>query len=273
MKLLYRYDCYVVFSHCDRGLPTHDHFKILNCPSSNSGWKNRYFFMKPVDGIFAFPLNWSVTLLEDFNSTPIQTEPEIDSLIILRKTEPLGRSMNDALTDDALVLAGIGRPYDQFTENFLEELARKNSRGQRKRRRKTRLVDSPSSDAAPSSGQQAALPVESLVAQTVTVQTGTLESSRPRSPRVASKSRPTCNMRRTIEKVTEDVQAISSCLDCEQTGNKVQSLKDTIAQLSQELTVKGKVAIEEYKGSEEYMTTVGMVGVRGRDMAFRKSRE
>ncbi|KAL2526080.1 Uncharacterized protein Adt_11134 [Abeliophyllum distichum] len=331
MKLLDRYDCYVVFSHRNRGLPSHDHFKIPNCPSSNSGWKNRYFFVKSVDGIFPFPLNWGVSPLEEFNSTPILTEPEIDTLIILRATGPLGQSMNDVLTDDAFVSAGIDRPY----EDFLEELARKNSRGQRKRRRENRLVDSSSSDAVPSSGQQAAIPVESQAARTVNVQTGTPKSSRPWSPRVASKTRPTCNMRRPIEKVTEDCQAITSCLDweviqaskdkspeslersimveerwilslrhsafrkihdqaekIEQTGRlleeKSRELREsrrelaekteminehTVAQLSQELAVKGKVAIEKYKGSEDYMTTVGMVGVRSRDMAFRKSRE
>ncbi|KAL2526743.1 Uncharacterized protein Adt_11797 [Abeliophyllum distichum] len=109
MKLLDRYDCYVVFSHRDRGLPSHDQFKIPNYPSSNSGWKNRYFFVKPVAGNFPFPLDWGVPPMEEFNSTPILSEQEIDSLIILRATEPLGRSMNDALTDDALVSTGIGR--------------------------------------------------------------------------------------------------------------------------------------------------------------------
>ncbi|KAL2532438.1 Uncharacterized protein Adt_05789 [Abeliophyllum distichum] len=93
MKLLDRYDCYVVFSHRDRGLPSHDHFKIPNCPSSNSGWKNRYFFVKPVAGNFPFPLDWGVPHLEEFNSTPILSEQEIDSLIILRATEPLSQSM------------------------------------------------------------------------------------------------------------------------------------------------------------------------------------
>ncbi|KAL2512315.1 Uncharacterized protein Adt_17915 [Abeliophyllum distichum] len=111
MKLLNRYDCYVVFSHHDRGLPSHDHFKIPNCPSSNSGWKNRYFFVKPVIGTFPFPLDWGIPLLEEFYSIPILSEPEIDTLIILRATEPLGRSINDVLTDDALVSADIGRLY------------------------------------------------------------------------------------------------------------------------------------------------------------------
>ncbi|KAL2480124.1 Uncharacterized protein Adt_33090 [Abeliophyllum distichum] len=285
MKLLDRYDCYVVFSHRDRGLPSHDHFKIPNCPSSNSGWKNRYFFVKPVSGSFPFPLDWGFPPLEEFNSTPILSEQEIDSLIILRATEPLGRSMNDALTDDALVSAGIDRPYEQLR---------------------------------------------------------TSESSRPRSHRVVSESRPSCNMRRPIEKVAEDCQAITSCLDWEvietskdkspkslersimveerrpyarrekqgttrpsrelaektemvnerdarvvdlekilqerdfqlqQTDDRVQTLEDMVAQLSQDLAKKGKLAIEEYKGSEEYMTTVGMVGVHGREMAYRKSRE
>ncbi|KAL2543392.1 Uncharacterized protein Adt_04370 [Abeliophyllum distichum] len=360
MKLLDRYDCYVVFSHRDRGLPSHDHFKIPNCPSSNNGWKNRYFFVKPVAGNFPFPLDWGIPPLEEFNSTPILSEQEIDSLIILRATELLGRSMNDALTDDALVSAGIGRPYD-----FLEELARKNSRGQRKRRRKNRPIPSPSSDAALVSRQQATEPAESQEARGVTEQMRTPESSRPRSPRVVSESRPTCNMRRTIEKVAEDCQAITSCLDWEvietskdkspeslersimveerrilslrhsafrkirdqaekidqtsrmleeksrelrdrrrelaekttmvserearvvdlekmlqerdfqlqQSGDRVQTLENMVAQLSQDLAEKGKIAVEEYKGSEEYMTTVGMVGVRGRKMAFRKSRE
>ncbi|KAL2526093.1 Uncharacterized protein Adt_11147 [Abeliophyllum distichum] len=116
MKLLDRYDCYVVFSHRDRGLPSHEYFKIPNCPSSNSCWKNRYFFVKPVVGNFSFPLDWGVPPLEEFNSTPLLSEQEIDSLIILRATEPIGRSMNDALTDDALVSAGIDRSYGR--KNF-----------------------------------------------------------------------------------------------------------------------------------------------------------
>ncbi|KAL2465201.1 Uncharacterized protein Adt_41052 [Abeliophyllum distichum] len=369
MKLLVRYDCYVVFSHRDRGLPSHDHFKIPNCPSSNNGWKNRYFFVKPVVGNFSFPLDWGVPPLEEFNSTPLLSEQEIHSLIILRATEPLGRSMNDALTDDALVSAGIGRPYDmsadQFTEDFLEELARKNLRGQRKRRREGRPVPSPSSDAAPVSGQQAIEPVDVHGARGDTDQLRTPESSRPRSPRAISESRPTCNMRRPIEKVAEDCQAITSCLDWEvietskdkspeslersimveerrilslrhsafrkirdqaekldqtsrmleeksrevrdrrrelaektdiinereamvvdlekilherdiqlqQNGDQIQTLENMVAQLSHDLAEKGKIVIEEYKGSEEYRTTVGMVGVRDREMAYRKSRE
>ncbi|KAL2486724.1 Uncharacterized protein Adt_31480 [Abeliophyllum distichum] len=395
MKLLNRYDCYIVFSHRDRGPPTHDHFKIPNCPSSNSGWKNRFFFVKPVAGSFPFPLDWGVPPLEEFNSTPILSEQEIDSLIILRATEPLGRSMNGALTDDALVSAGIGRPYgreklylhlsdaknllvdfrrtlthecfadmsvDQFSEDFLEELARKNARGQKKRRREPRPFPSPSSDAALVGGQQAAEPVASQEERGVTEQLRTPESSRPRSPRVVSESRPSYNVRRSIDKVAEDCQAITSCLDWEvietskgkspkslersmmveerriislrhsafrkirdqaekidqtsrlleeknqeirdcrrelvektvlfsereahfekmlqdrdlqlqQSGDCVQTLEDMVAQLSQDLANKGKIAIEEYKVSEEYRTTVGMVGVRGREMALRKSRE
>ncbi|KAL2453288.1 Uncharacterized protein Adt_49212 [Abeliophyllum distichum] len=107
MKPLDRYDCFVVFSHRDRGIPAHDHFKIPNCPTSNSGWKSRYFFVRPADGDFPFPIDWGVPLFEDFNNTPILTESEIDSLIILRAIAPLGRSMNDVLTDDSLVSTGI----------------------------------------------------------------------------------------------------------------------------------------------------------------------
>ncbi|KAL2458110.1 hypothetical protein Adt_46088 [Abeliophyllum distichum] len=239
--------------------------------------------------MLAFPLNWSVPLLKDFNSTPIFIEPEIDSLIILRTIEPLGRSINDVLTDDALVSAGIGHPYDmsadKFTEDFIEELARKNTQGQRKRRR-----DHSSGD------------LHLLI--------------------------PICNLSHPNEKVTEDFQVISSCLDWEvveaskdrspeslersimvderwilslkktdminnrevrvielerslqeredllqQSGNKVRTLEETIDLLLQELVVNEEIAVEEYKRSEEYMTNVGMVGVRSRDMAFKRSRE
>ncbi|KAL2492171.1 Uncharacterized protein Adt_27799 [Abeliophyllum distichum] len=65
----------------------------------------------------------------------------------------------------------------------------------------------------------------------------------------------------------------SASINCKQMSNKVQSLEDIITKLSQKLTVKGKVTVEEYKESEEYMKTMGMVGMCGRDMAFRKSRE
>ncbi|KAL2512441.1 Uncharacterized protein Adt_18041 [Abeliophyllum distichum] len=345
MKPPDRYDCFIVFSHRDRGLPAHDHFKIPNCPTSNSGWKNRYFFVKPVDGVFPFPLDWGIPPFEDFNSTSILTEPEIDLLIILRAIAPLGWSMNDVLMDDALVSVGIGRPCDmsadKFTEDFLEELARKNSRGQRKRRRDHSSADPTSSD------------------------TGTPDNSQSRNSRPPVENRQACNIRRLIEKVAEDCQAIVSYLDWEvietskdkspeslersimveerrvlsfrhtafhkmrdqaekieqtsraledksndlrdcrrslsekndlledheskltdlekslkeredllqQSNYKVRTLEENIDRLERELAVKGETAVEEYKGSEEYMTTVGIVGVRSREMAFRKSRE
>ncbi|KAL2470553.1 Uncharacterized protein Adt_38689 [Abeliophyllum distichum] len=165
MKLLDCYDCYVVFSHRDRGLPTHEHFKIPNCPSSNSGWKNRYFVVKPGDGMFAFSLNWSPPPIDDFNWTPVLTEPEIDSMIILWAIEPLGHSMNDILTDDALVSTGIGRLYDmsadQFSKAFLEELAMKNARGLRKRHRDRSFAEPHSSDVVPLINHQKLIPVDS----------------------------------------------------------------------------------------------------------------
>ncbi|KAL2517658.1 Uncharacterized protein Adt_13905 [Abeliophyllum distichum] len=319
MKPLDRYDCYVVFSHRDRGVPAHEHFKIPNCPTSNSGWKSRYFFVKPVDEEFNFPLNWCIPPFEDFNSTPILDESEIDSLIMLRAIAPLGRSMNDVLTDDALVSAGIGRPYDmsadKFSEDVLEELARKNSRD---------LTASPVM-------QNVATPV-----------TNTPESHRPRGNRAPVDSRQSGGIRRPIEKVAEDCQAVISCLDWElieaskdkspeslersimveerrvlslrhaafhkirdqllvereariaeveslltekeelltekeellqQSSQKVESLQENIHRLENELITTGESAVEAYKSTNEYMTTVGMVGVRGREMAFRKSRE
>ncbi|KAL2457886.1 mitogen-activated protein kinase kinase kinase 19 [Abeliophyllum distichum] len=84
-------------------------------------------------------VEWSPPPPEDFNKTHILSESEIDYLIIIRSLEPLARSMNDVLTDEALVSVGIGRPYDmsadQFSEEFLEELARKNERSRKKRKR------------------------------------------------------------------------------------------------------------------------------------------
>ncbi|KAL2512930.1 Uncharacterized protein Adt_18530 [Abeliophyllum distichum] len=219
MKPLDRYDCYVVFSHRDRGIPTHDHFKIPNCPTLNSGWKNRYFFVRPVDGEFSFSLDWGIPPFEEFNSMPILTESEINSLIILRAIDPLGRSMNDVLTDDALVSVGIGRPYDmsedKFTEDFLEELARKNSRGQRKRRRDNSSVDPASSEANPTTDPQDSIPVNaSSVMHAATAQvTNTPDTFRSRNSRNPVENRQSCSIRRPIEKVAEDCQAVVSCLD------------------------------------------------------------
>ncbi|KAL2512954.1 hypothetical protein Adt_18554 [Abeliophyllum distichum] len=371
MKPLDRYDCYVVFSHRDRGVPAHEHFKIPNCPTSNSGWKSRYFFVKPVDEEFNFPLNWGIPPFEDFNSTPILTESEIDSLIMLRAIAPLGWSMNDVLTDDSLVSAGIGRPYDmsadKFSEDFLEEPTRKNSRDRRKRRRENIPVDPASSEAPPTIDLQESLPVPaSPVVYNVTAQVAnTPESHRPRGNRLPVDSRQSGSVRRPIEKVAEDCQVVISCLDWElieaskdkspeslersimveerrvlslrhaafrkmrdqadkieqtsraleekgndlmncrrslteknellvereariaeveslltekedllqQSNQKVESLQENINRLESELITKGESAVEEYKGTDEYMTTVGMVGVHGREMAFRKSRE
>ncbi|KAL2524227.1 Uncharacterized protein Adt_09281 [Abeliophyllum distichum] len=319
MKPLDRYDCYVVFSHRDRGIPAHDHFKIPNRPTSNSGWKNRYFFVRPVDEEISFPLEWGIPPFEDFNSTPILTESEIDSLIILRATSPLGRSMNDVLTDDALVCAGIGRPYDmsadKFTEDFLEELAKKNSRGQRKRRRDPSPVDRATSETHPPTDHQEFQQV-----------TDTPDTSRSRNTRAPVENRQSYSIRRPIKNFTKDCQAVVSCLDWEvieaskdkspeslersltetnellaereariaelerlltkgdariaehedfvqKSNDKAQSLEETIGRLEGELIAKGESAVEAYKCTDEYMTTVGMVGVRGREMAFRKSRE
>ncbi|KAL2526606.1 Uncharacterized protein Adt_11660 [Abeliophyllum distichum] len=301
MKPLDRYDCYVVFSHRDRGVPAHEHFKIPNCPTSNSGWKSRYFFVKSVDEEFNFPLNWCIPPFEDFNSTPILDESEIDSLIMLRAIAPLGRSMNDVLTDDALVSAGIGRPYDmsadKFSEDFLEELARKNSRDRRKRRRENISVDPASSEAPPATDPVQSVPVTaSPVMQNVAAPvTNTPESHRPRGNRGPVDSRQSGGIRQPIEKVAEDCQAVISCLDWElieaskdkspeslersimveerRSSQKVESLQESIHRLENELITTGESAVEAYKSTDEYMTTVGMVGVRGREMAFRKSRE
>ncbi|KAL2506182.1 Uncharacterized protein Adt_21803 [Abeliophyllum distichum] len=341
MKPLDRYDCFVVFSHRDRGIPAHDHFKIPNCPTSNSGWKSRYFFVSPADGDFPFPLDWGVPPFEDFNTTPILTESEIDSLIILRAIAPFGRSMNDVLTDDALVFAGIGRPYDmsadKFTEDFLEELARRNSRGQRKRRRDNSSADPISSEANPAPDNQDSLSIDpSPTVLTATAQAAhTPESSRSRNTRAPVDNRQSSNIRRPIEKVAEDCQAVVACLDWEvieaskdktpeslersimveerreksnelldsrralsektelleereariaelerlmaehlqQSNHKVQNLEENIDRLERELVARGESAVEEYKCTDEYMTTVGMVGVRGLEMSFRKSHE
>ncbi|KAL2454140.1 Uncharacterized protein Adt_48359 [Abeliophyllum distichum] len=317
MKHLDRYDCYVVFSHRDRGIPAHDHFKIPNCPTSNSGWKNRYFFVKPIDDEFPFPLEWGIPPFEDFNSTPILTESEIDSLIILRATSPLGRSMNDVLTDDALVCTGIGRPYDmsadKFTEDFLEELARRNSRGQKKRRRDPPSVDRTTPEANPPIEQQEPQPVNaSPVVGTTTVEVAedcqavvscldweVIEASKNKSPESLERSimveeRRVLSLRHAaFRKMRDQADKI------EQTGRALEEknhdlltyrrsltekdellaerdmkiLEDTIGRLEGELATKGESAVEAYKCTDEYMTTVGMVGVRGRDMAFRKSRD
>ncbi|KAL2470943.1 Uncharacterized protein Adt_39079 [Abeliophyllum distichum] len=355
MKPLDRYDCYVVFSHRDRGIPAHDHFKIPNCPTSNSGWKNRYFFVRPVDEEFSFPLEWGIPPFEDFNSTPILTESEIDSLIILQATSPLGRSMNDV---DRRCL---DMSADKFTEDFLEELARRNSRGQRKRRRDPSPVDRATPETHPPTDHQESQPVNaSPVVDTATVQvTDTPDTSRSRNTRAPVENRQSCSIRQPIEKVAEDCQAIVSCLDwevieaskdkspeslersimveerrvlslrhaafrkmrdqadkIEQTGraleeknndllrcrrsltetnemlaereariaelerllterdakiaehedfmhksnDKAQSLEETIGRLEGELIAKGESAVEAYKCTDEYMTTVGMVG-------------
>ncbi|KAL2524293.1 Uncharacterized protein Adt_09347 [Abeliophyllum distichum] len=341
MKSLDRYDFYVVFSHRDRGIPAHDHFKIPNCPTSNSGWKNRYFFVRLVDEEFSFPLEWGIPPFQDFNSTPILTESEIDSLIILRATSPLGRSMNDVLTDDALVCAGIGRPYDmsadKFTEDFLEELARRNSRGQRKRRRDPSSVDRATPETHPPTDHQEPQPVNaSPVVDTTTVQAvvscldwEVIEASKDKSPeslersimvekrRVLSlrhaafrkmrdqadkieqtgraleeKSHDLLRCRRSLTETNEllaerdaKIAELESALTerdakiakhedfVHKLNDKAQHLEDTIGRLEGELIAKGESAVEAYKCTDEYMTTVGMVGVRGREMAFRKSRE
>ncbi|KAL2504776.1 Uncharacterized protein Adt_20397 [Abeliophyllum distichum] len=331
MKPLDRYDCFVVFSHRDRGIPAHKHFKIPNCPTSNSGWKSRYFFVKPVDEEFNFPLNWGIPPFEDFNSTPILTESEIDYLIMLRAIAPLGRSMNNVLTDDALVSAGIGRPYGRMSyfSAFETDLHCKTNR----------LFFS-----CISSFYRYVCRISFLRTSwrswrgkiLATVGRGEEKTSLTHRNLIDHEvisvpvdSRQSDSIRRPIEKVVEDCQAVISCLDWElieaskdkspeslersimveercvdprseknellvereariaeveslltekedllqQSNQKVESLQENINRLESELVSKGESAVEAYKSTDEYMTTVGMVRVHGREMAFRKSRE
>ncbi|KAL2532366.1 Uncharacterized protein Adt_05717 [Abeliophyllum distichum] len=249
MKPLDRYDCYVVFSHRDRRIPAHNHFKIPNCPTSNSGWKNRYFFVRPVNGEFSFPLDWGIPPFEDFNSTPILTESEIDSLIILRAIAPLGRSMNDVLTNDALVSADMST--DKFTEDFLEELARKNSRGQRKRRRDNSSVDPASSEANPMIDPQESLPVTaSAIMHTATAQvTNTPDTSRSRNTCIPIENRQSCSIRHPIKKVLSLRHAVFCKMrdqtdKIEQTDHALEEKNNDLLSCRRSLTEKNELLEE-----------------------------
>ncbi|KAL2475482.1 Uncharacterized protein Adt_36218 [Abeliophyllum distichum] len=303
MKPLDRYDCYIVFSHRDRGIPAHDHFKIPNCPTSNSGWKNRYFFVRPVDEEFNFPLNWGIPPFEDFNSTPILTESKIDSLIMLRAIAPLGRSMNDVLTDDALTVTAqvtntpdshrprstrvpvdnrqsgsIRRLIEKVAEDFQAVVSCLDSE-----------VIEASKDKSPESLERSIMVEERRV---LSLRHAAFRKMRDQADKIEQtgraleeKGNDLMNCRRSLTeknellvereaRIAEVETLLTEKEDLLQRSNqKVESLEENISRLEGELIAKGEFAVEAYKCTDEYMTTVGMFGVRGREMAFRKSRE
>ncbi|KAL2532552.1 hypothetical protein Adt_05903 [Abeliophyllum distichum] len=53
----------------------------------------------------------------------------------------------------------------------------------------------------------------------------------------------------------------------------VEEKKESFDRAVPETGRKCEILVEEYKKSEEYCKTVGMVGVHGREMAFRKIRD
>ncbi|KAL2505821.1 Uncharacterized protein Adt_21442 [Abeliophyllum distichum] len=314
MKPLDRYDCFVVFSHRNRGIRAHDHFKIPNCPTSNSGWKSRYFFVRPADGDFPFPLDWGVPPFEDFNTTPILTESEIDSLIILRAIAPLGRSMNDVLTDDALDSLSVDPSLAVQTVTaqvaYTPETSRSHNRTPVDNRQSSNIrrpiekvaedcqavvacldweVIKASKDKSPESLERSIMVEERRV---LSLRHAAFHKIRDQADKIEQtgrlleeKSNDLLDCRRAFSEKTELLEEREARIAelekllvehedlLQQSNHKAQSLEENIGRLEGELTARGESAVEEYKCTDEYMTTVGMVGVRGREMAFRKSRE
>ncbi|KAL2518001.1 Uncharacterized protein Adt_14248 [Abeliophyllum distichum] len=85
-------------------------FHVPHYRNSNSGWKKRFFFVRPVAGSFPFDTFWKNPLIRLFNS-PVDVTPylqkQIDQLINL---DPPGSELNKVLTDRNMLTVGSGRP-------------------------------------------------------------------------------------------------------------------------------------------------------------------
>ncbi|KAL2491863.1 Bromodomain adjacent to zinc finger domain 1A [Abeliophyllum distichum] len=96
-------DSYIYFS-------TRVPFHVPHYRTSNSGWKKRFFFVRPVAGSFPFDTFWKHPQIRLFNS-PVDVTPylqkKIDQLINL---DPPGSELNKVLTDRNMLTVGIGRP-------------------------------------------------------------------------------------------------------------------------------------------------------------------
>ncbi|KAL2532531.1 Bromodomain adjacent to zinc finger domain 1A [Abeliophyllum distichum] len=96
-------DSYIYFS-------TRVPFHVPHYRNSNSGWKKRFFFVRPVAGSFPFDTFWKNPQIRLFNS-PVDVTPylqkQIDQLINL---DPPGSELNKVLTDRNMLTVGIGRP-------------------------------------------------------------------------------------------------------------------------------------------------------------------
>ncbi|KAL2460347.1 Uncharacterized protein Adt_43767 [Abeliophyllum distichum] len=96
-------DSYIYFS-------TRVPFHVPHYRNSNSGWKKRFFFVRPVAGSFPFDTFWKNPQIRLFNS-PVDVTPylqkQIDQLVSL---DPPGSELNKVLTDRNMLTVGIGRP-------------------------------------------------------------------------------------------------------------------------------------------------------------------
>ncbi|KAL2512733.1 Uncharacterized protein Adt_18333 [Abeliophyllum distichum] len=98
-------DSYIYFSS---RIPFH----VPHYRNSNSGWKKRFLFVRPVAGSFPFDTFWKHPQIQLFNS-PVDVTPylqkQIDQLLNL---DLPGSELNKVLTYRNMLTVGIGRPVD-----------------------------------------------------------------------------------------------------------------------------------------------------------------
>ncbi|KAL2460286.1 Uncharacterized protein Adt_43706 [Abeliophyllum distichum] len=106
-----------------------ENFNVPICPSSNTGWKRRFFFIRPRVGEFSFPNIWGYPDVSKFNRPVPRTAPLKQQLDRLLGLAPLGGKMFEVLSDEMLMSVGLGHVEGMnFDASAVFKMARQKSR-------------------------------------------------------------------------------------------------------------------------------------------------
>ncbi|KAL2517780.1 Uncharacterized protein Adt_14027 [Abeliophyllum distichum] len=107
---------HVLGSNCYAYIQLKVKLLLPHLPSSNSGWRRRFFFVQPEVGQFAFKTCWRTPFCKHFNE-PLDLDHELKArLDKILSLKPLGSQMSEVLSNENLRRVHIGSPKDM--DNF-----------------------------------------------------------------------------------------------------------------------------------------------------------
>ncbi|KAL2527532.1 Bromodomain adjacent to zinc finger domain 1A [Abeliophyllum distichum] len=111
------FDMYPVLgSNCYAYIPLKVKLLLPHFSNSNSGWRRRFFFVRPEVGEFSFKTCWRTPFCKYFNE-PLDLDHELKArLDKILSLKPPGSQMNEVLSNENLRRVHIGSPEDM--DNF-----------------------------------------------------------------------------------------------------------------------------------------------------------